>query len=99
IVPWIGQRTYRLPATRGHYDPVALHTNATFYQVDLNGDQGLGAGLRLRMLLTGRIERHTDPGDDSTSLYFSLDLRRLLSPGRSVARDATPGAPAGRPDS
>ena len=99
IAPWIGQRTYRVPATRGRYDPVALHTNATFYQLDLIGDQGLGAGLRLRMLLTGRIERHTDPVDDSTSLYFSLDLRRLLSRGRSAAGVATPGAPPGRPES
>jgi hypothetical protein len=86
VVPGAGCRIYDHEAQRGRFDSVGLHTDYSFVQLDLLADQGLGAGLRLRMLLTGRLERHTDSGDDSRSLYFSLDLRRLLSPGPSGAR-------------
>lgn len=97
LVPEAGRRTYRHEAQRGRFDPVGLHTNYTFIQLDLLADQGLGAGLRLRLLLTGRLERHTDPGDDSRSLYFSLDLRRLLSPRPSGAPVTASVAHPGRP--
>src|SRR5260370_30859797 len=80
-----GRRSYRHEAQRGRFDPVGLHTDYDFIGLDVLADQGLGAALRLRLLVSGRLERHTDPGDDSRSLYFSLDLRRLLSPGPSGA--------------
>ena len=73
-----GRRRYERPALRRGFDPVGLHTDFGFVDLDLLVDRALAAGLRLRALLTARLERHADSGDDSRSLYFSLDLRRLL---------------------
>ena len=97
LVPAAGRRAYRIEAQRGRFDPLGLHTDYTFLQLDVIADQGLGAGWRVRLLVTGRLERHTDPGDDSRSLYFSLDLRRLLSPGSSVAPVAASARRFGQP--
>jgi hypothetical protein len=97
VVPAVGRRSYRHEAQRGRFDPVGLHTDYDFIGLDVLADQGLGAGLRLRLLVSGRLERHTDSGDDSRSLYFSLDLRRLLSPGPSGAAVATNAARLARP--
>ena len=97
LVPAAGRRTYRHQALRGRFDPVGLHTDYSFVELDLLADQGLGAGLRLRLLVSGRLERHTYSGDDSRSLYFSLDLRRLLLPGPSGAAVATTTARLARP--
>ncbi len=98
LAPAAGRRAYRHERQRGRFDPVGLHTDYDFVELDLLADQGLGAGWRLRVLASGRLERHNDSSDDSSSLYFSLDLRRLLSPGssgvaavRSTARFVRPG--------
>jgi len=98
IVPGAGHRAYVHEAQRGRFDPVGLHTDYDFLELDLLGDQGLPAGLRLRVLASGRFERHSDSGDDSQSLYFSLDVRRLLSPepsGAAVAETAARPARTG----
>jgi hypothetical protein len=78
IVPAVGRRFYRLEAERGRFDSPGLHTSFTYVQLDVLADQRLAARLRLRVLLTARLEAHDDPTEDSRSLYFSLDLRRLL---------------------
>jgi hypothetical protein len=96
LSPAAGRRAYRREAQRGRFDPLGLHTDYTFVQLDVIADQGLGAAWRLRLLATGRLERHTDPGDDSRSLYFSLDLRRLLSPGSSASPVAATAVRSGR---
>ena len=97
VAPVAGRRTYRYETRRGHFDPVGLHTNYSFVGLDLLADQALGPRSRLSLLVSGRLERHTDSGDDSRSLYFSLDLRRLLSPGPSGVAVATSAARPARP--
>ena len=72
-----GRRTYREAPSRPLSTPV-LHTSYDFYELDLVADQRLPAALRLRGLLDGRIEHHTEPADDTRSLYFSIDLRILF---------------------
>jgi len=78
IVPAVGRRFYRLEAERGRFDSPGVHTSFTYVQLDVLADQRLAGRLRLRVLLTARLEAHDDPSEDSRSLYFSLDLRRLL---------------------
>jgi hypothetical protein len=55
-----------------------LHDSYAFYELSVLGDQRLPAALRLRALGTVRLERHADSASDATSLYFSLDVRRLF---------------------
>ena len=78
IVPAVGRRFYRLEAERGNFSSPGVHTSFTYVQLDVLADQRLPSRLRVRVLLTARLEAHDDPSEDSRSLYFSLDLRRLL---------------------
>lgn len=74
--PAAGRRSY----SDESFDPdgLDLHQSYTYYEVSLLGDQRIPGGLRLRALGTVRHERHADPVNDATSLYFSLDVRRLF---------------------
>jgi hypothetical protein len=76
-MPAAGRRNYREALQRELSTPI-LHTSYNFYELDLVADQRLPASLRLRGLLDGRLEHHTNPADDTRSLYFSIDLRMLF---------------------
>ena len=56
----------------------SLHSSFAFGEMQVFGDQGLPARLRARVLVDGRMEWHEDQSQNSRSLYFSLDLRRLF---------------------
>jgi hypothetical protein len=59
-------------------DGLGLRGSYAFYEISVLGDQRLPAGLRLRTFGVARIERHANPVNNATSLYFSLDVRRLF---------------------
>jgi len=76
LTPAAGRRDY----SDASLDPdgLDLHDSYTFYEISALGDQRLPGGLRARVLGTARLERHADASLDATSLYFSLDVRRLF---------------------
>jgi len=78
VGPSAGWRAYDETSGGTSFSSSALHSSYTFYELQLLADQALPASLRVRVLANGRIERHQDPSQDSRSLYFSLDLRRLF---------------------
>ena len=57
---------------------VSLHTDYDFVELDLFGDQTVARLWRVRVLADARVERHEEPIENGTSLYFSFDVRRLF---------------------
>lgn len=81
FAPSIGHRSYaeELAAASGSALPaLPLHSAFDFLELTAFADQRLPGALRLRALATLRGERHEDGDQDSSSLYFSVDLRRLF---------------------
>lgn len=78
VAPAIGRRNYEASQGGDSTDPAAIHSSYQFVEVQVMGDQALPARLRARVTIDARAERHDDPSQDSRSLYFSLDLRRLF---------------------
>jgi len=78
FTPAAGWRDYDQVVTDDPLDLSAIHSSYAFYELGLVADQPIGAGVRLRLFGSGRIERHVDPAHDARSLYFSLDVRRLF---------------------
>lgn len=81
ITPGLGHREYSTePAGPASIDSAAFSPHSSFDYLELTGylDQALPARLRLRALGTLRAERHSDRDQDSRSLYFSVDVRRLF---------------------
>jgi hypothetical protein len=77
ITTALGRRTYQATnLLQG--DAVSLHSDYSFGELDLFADQALARRWRLRALADVRIESHDESIDNGTSLYFSLDLRRLF---------------------
>jgi hypothetical protein len=74
--PLLGWREYG--DTSSDPDGLDLHGSYAFYELALVGDQRLPAGLRLRAIGSARVELHAETLNDATSLYFSLDVRRLF---------------------
>ncbi|MFN8586325.1 MAG: hypothetical protein U0704_00880 [Candidatus Eisenbacteria bacterium] len=60
---------FDLEVTHSHFDGVELFTML---------DQAIPGGFRVRSTGMGRMEWHRTSADDSRSLYFSLDVRRLF---------------------
>ena len=77
ITTALGRRIYE-STNLSEGDAVSLHTDYTFGELDLFADQGLARHWRLRALANVRVESHDESIDNGTSLYFSLDLRRLF---------------------
>ncbi len=76
LAPALGWREYL-----GSGDVGALgvsHSSYRFYEAAGYLDQALPLALRLRGAASARWEQHTNRDDDVTSLYFSLDLRRIF---------------------
>ena len=76
--PSAGRRGYQASENGQSLDPNAIHSSYLFADVQVLGDQGLPRRWRARLTLSARAEKHDDPSQDSRSLYFSLDLRRLF---------------------
>jgi len=54
------------------------HSDYRFFELAVLVDQALPLRCRVRLAATARLEKHDDPSQDARSLYFSVDLRRLL---------------------
>ena len=54
------------------------HSDYRFLELAVLVDQALPVRCRVRLAATARLEKHDDPSQDARSLYFSVDLRRLL---------------------
>jgi len=79
VAPAAGWRQYRdTSAWAAGSSLPGVHSSFAFYEVTLFGDQPLPGALRLRVSGAGRVEVHTDRTQDTRSLYFSVDLRRLF---------------------
>ena len=75
VSPAAGRRTYRFdggPAAGGLASP------HTFVEISLLADQPVPGHVRLRLTGAARFERHDERANDATSLYFSIDLRKIL---------------------
>lgn len=57
-----------------------LHSSFAYYGIQALAEFTLASGWRTRLLADARIEKHRDASQDARSLYFSLDVRRLLAP-------------------
>jgi hypothetical protein len=85
---WIGARSYVSLSPAGgrrEYrgaagDAVVPVSHSDYLFVELNGllDFPFGGGVRVRGAGSVRWEEHDEDDDDSRSLYFSLDLRRIF---------------------
>lgn len=76
VTPAVGWRGYDAHAiVPGGGTP---HSSYAFADLQLLAEQPLPQRLRLRLVGAARGERHIDRSQDSASLYFSLDLRRLF---------------------
>jgi hypothetical protein len=78
VTPAVGWRAYDDASSGVNFATPGMHSSYAFYELEWFGDQPLPAGLRLRALGTGRLERHEVDAEDARSLYFSLDVRRLF---------------------
>ncbi len=81
LAPAVGHRAYDEEgsvATDVSLESIPLHTNFDFLELTAFADQLLPGSLRVRALATLRGERHTDRDQDASSLYFSVDVRRLF---------------------
>ena len=78
VTPAAGWRGYERSSTNVSLSSSAIHSSYAFYALSLFADQAVPAGLRIRLLADGRLEKHQDPSQDSRSLYFSVDVRRLF---------------------
>jgi hypothetical protein len=76
VSPNAGWRAYEEGA--GDAADLGVHSSFAYYELSLFGDQRLPGGMRLRAVATARTEPHTDSIDNATSLYFSVDVRRLF---------------------
>lgn len=74
LSPAFGHREYESEAAGA----IALHQSFTFLEAHLLADQALPARMRLRTFLYGRLEHHADSTQNTRSLYFSVDVRRLF---------------------
>lgn len=70
LTPAAGWRAYDA-------SPLSLHSSYAFYELDAFIDQALVTRIRVRLLTSLRLERHTDSAEDAASIYLSMQLRWL----------------------
>ena len=58
-----------------------IHSSFAYYGFQVLAEATLAGRWRTRLTADARIEKHRDASQDARSLYFSLDVRRLLAPG------------------
>jgi hypothetical protein len=78
LEPAAGTRAYELSESGNSKDPAAIHSSYLFLETEVLGEQPLPLRTRARLTMSARFEQHDDPSQDSRSLYFSLDVRRLF---------------------
>ncbi len=75
LCPSAGVRQYPAIAEVAQFSG---HSDYRFLELAVLVDQALPLRCRVRLAATVRLEKHDDPSQDARSLYFSVDLRRLL---------------------
>jgi hypothetical protein len=78
VTPIVGWRDYNSDPAAASQGYGSLHSSFAFYELSVLGDQALPGSLRLRAMVNARLEAHEDQTQDATSLYFSLDLRKMF---------------------
>jgi hypothetical protein len=76
LTPAAGWREYG--SSGNDVDGLDLHSSYAFYEIGVLGDQRIPGGLRFRAVASARTDVHSDSVNNATSLYFSLDVRRLF---------------------
>jgi hypothetical protein len=77
VIPAAGWRHYTFQGDGGGND-IGTHSPFAFIELELIADQPVRDVWRIRAAATGRDEFHTESIEDGTSLYFSVDVRRLF---------------------
>lgn len=77
--PEAGWRQYERETDRVVAQP-GVHSSFAYYGVMALTEATWRSAWRLRLTADARIEKHRDASQDARSLYFSLDVRRLLAP-------------------
>ena len=75
LSPSAGVRNY---TAVGDIALLSGHSDYGFLELQVLIDQALLLRSRARISATMRLEKHGDSSQDARSLYFSVDLRRLL---------------------
>ena len=78
VTPAVGWRRYVDDPVAEAQGLSSIHSSYTFFELAAFGDQPIGGGVRLRALANARLEAHDDDAQDGSSLYFSLDLRKIF---------------------
>ncbi len=81
LTPIAGWREYSddtVAGADGTQPTPSARSSYAFYELNALADQPVPLGLRVRLLGTGRVERHTDSAEDAASLYISCEVRRLF---------------------
>lgn len=79
ITPSAGHRRYRSGEPDPNFPSVTSgHSSYGFVELEMFGEQRIRGGWRARVSANGRWELHDDAVENATSLYFSVDVRRLF---------------------
>lgn len=76
--PVVGHREYERDPRAFVDESGSIHDSYSFLELTFFFDQSLPAGWRMRALGTARSDLHSNAAENATSLYFSLDVRRLF---------------------
>lgn len=79
VGPEVGWRQYERE-TDTIIDAPGFHSSFAYCGLQALVEVSLGGVWRARVIADGRVEKHRDASQDARSLYFSLDVRRLLAP-------------------
>ena len=78
VTPAAGWREYGddpVAAAQGIGSP---RSSYAFAELSAFGDQQVAGGVRMRLLAHARLEAHQDDSQNASSLYFSLDVRKIF---------------------
>lgn len=78
LAPAVSWRSYEESTAGSGFETQAIHSSYVGYELLAMVDQALPGHWRVRATGTGRLENHSDSSQDSRSLYFSFDVRRLF---------------------
>lgn len=78
LAPAVSWRSYDESSAGTGFDTQAIHSSYVGYELLAVVDQALPGQWRVRATGTGRLENHSESSQDSRSLYFSFDVRRLF---------------------
>lgn len=78
LIPAAGWREYGDDPVAEQQGLGSIHSSYAFAELGAFGDQQIAGGMRLRLIVNARLEGHEDESQDASSLYFSLDVRKIF---------------------